>query len=290
MDIHQTVTAKIIAMLEKNRLSSSPRWSANSGNGMPINAKTGEAYRGINVLILWSEMAEKGYANSQWLTYNHAASLGGQVRKGEKSVACVYYKTVAKECREDPEDAETYFLAKPFWLFNVAQIDHLPEGLFVASAEREFNAIASAEGIIARTNAQICYGFDSAFYSPLKDQICLPQRERFASEEIFYATALHELTHWTGHESRLNRQFGKRFGDDAYAVEELVAELGAAFTTNSLGLLSATIDSHASYVASWVKVLKSDKTAIFKAASLASKAADFLISSPLEITQQPTRH
>lgn len=277
MDIHQTVTEKIIALLERGTASAGPRWTGGKAMGLPTNAKTGEAYHGINVLLLWSEMADKTYSSSQWLTYKQAADLGGQVRKGEKSVMCVYYQTVQKKELQADDEAESYFLAKPFWLFNVAQVDGLPADLD-ASAAQPFNASQIAEQLLIKTQAQIDYGFDSAYYAMVQDRICMPMRERFTSPENFYATALHELTHWTGHESRLNRQFGKRFGDDSYAFEELVAELGAAFTVGQLGMVDATIEAHADYVQSWLRVLKNDKRAIFTAASQAAKAADYILA------------
>lgn len=283
MDINQIITDKIISLLERGTVKGGARWSSSTATGLPVNAKSGDQYHGINVLVLWSEMAEKSYASSQWLTFKQAVDLGANVRKGEKSVMCVYYKTVGThdESKADDEQ-ETYFMAKPFWLFNVAQIDGLPADLTTAisaTACKTFNPHFEAEQLLLNSNASINYGFDSAFYSPSADKICMPTRERFTSEANFYATALHELTHWTGNEARLNRSFGKRFGDDAYAFEELVAELGAAFTVGQLGMIDATIETHADYVSSWIKVLKEDKKAIFTAASLASKASDFIFST-----------
>ena len=278
MDIRQIVTDKIIAMLERGTTSTGPRWTGSKAAGLPINAKSGEPYHGINVLLLWAEMAEKTYSSSHWLTYKQAAEMGGQVRKGEKSVMCVYYQTVQKAADQPDDEGESYFLAKPFWLFNVAQVDGLPAEACASKKVQAFNASHDAEQILTMSHAQIAYGFDSAYYATLQDKICMPAREQFASAEIFYATALHELTHWTGHESRLNRQFGKRFGDDAYAFEELVAELGAAFTVGQLGMVDATIEAHADYVQSWVRVLKNDKQAIFTAASQAAKAADYMLA------------
>lgn len=282
MDINQIITDKIINMLERGTVKTGARWTGSKATGLPINAKTGESYHGINVLVLWAEMAEKSYASSQWLTYKQAADMGANVRKGEKSVMCVYYRTVGKrdESKADDEQ-ETYFMAKPFWLFNVAQIDSLPVDLATAiNAEpcKSFNPHQDAEQLLVNSKASINYGFDSAYYSPSADKICLPARERFTSESNFYATALHELSHWTGNEMRLNRSFGKRFGDDAYAFEELVAELGAAFTVGQLGMIDATIEAHADYVQSWIKVLKDDKKAIFTAASQAAKASDFILN------------
>jgi len=283
MDIHQIITDKIINILERGTVKAGARWSGSKATGLPVNAKTGEPYHGINVLILWAEMAEKSYASSQWLTYKQAADVGANIRKGEKSVMCVYYKTVGKYDESKPEDEqESYFMAKPFWLFNVSQIDGLPSDLQDADTVVTGGTFAphfEAEQILRNSGANINFGFDSAFYSPNTDKICLPGRERFTSEANFYATALHELTHWTGNESRLNREFGKRFGDDAYAFEELVAELGAAFTVGKLGMVDATIEAHADYVQSWISVLKNDKRAIFTAASHAAKASNFIFST-----------
>jgi antirestriction protein ArdC len=282
MDINQIITDKIINLLERGTVKTGARWTGSKATGLPVNAKSGEQYHGINVLVLWAEIADRSYASSQWLTFKQAADMGANVRKGEKSVMCVYYKTVDKRDEAKAEDEqESYFLAKPFWLFNVAQIDGLLADMTDAAnsvTEKCFNPHQEAEQLLINSQASINYGFDSAYYSPSTDKICLPARERFTSQSNFYATALHELTHWTGSETRLNRSFGKKFGDDAYAFEELVAELGAAFTVARLGMIDATIEAHADYVQSWIKVLKSDKRAIFSAASQAAKASDFILA------------
>jgi antirestriction protein ArdC len=282
MDINQIITDKIINLLERGTVKTGARWTGSKATGLPVNAKSGEQYHGINVLVLWAEIADRSYASSQWLTFKQAADMGANVRKGEKSVMCVYYKTVDKRDEAKAEDEqESYFLAKPFWLFNVAQIDGLLADMTDAAnsvTEKCFNPHQEAEQLLLNSQASINYGFDSAYYSPSTDKICLPARERFTSQSNFYATALHELTHWTGSETRLNRSFGKKFGDDAYAFEELVAELGAAFTVARLGMIDATIEAHADYVQSWIKVLKSDKRAIFSAASQAAKASDFILA------------
>lgn len=282
MDINQIITDKIINLLKRGTVKTGARWTGGKACGLPVNAKSGERYHGINVLVLWAEMADKSYASSQWLTFKQAADMGANVRTGEKSVMCVYYRTISKRCESKADDEqETYFMAKPFWLFNIAQIDGLPADLTAttsATPSKAFNPHQEAEQLLLNSKASISYGFDSAYYSPSVDKICLPARERFTSESNFYATALHELTHWTGNENRLNRSFGKRFGDDAYAFEELVAELGAAFTVGQLGMIDATIEAHADYVQSWIKVLKDDKKAIFTAASQAAKASDFILN------------
>lgn len=218
MDIRQAITDKIIAMLEKGGNEARTRWTKAAQGGFPRNGTTGDTYKGVNVLILWDEAIERGYSSNVWMTYKQAEGIGAQVRKGEKAVMCAYFEMVKRKGGEadqaQGEDGKNGFfpMCKPFWLFNVAQIDGLPES-FTAPAETtgKFNPIEDAEKLLTASGATINHGFDGAFYASSKDQICLPARERFTSPENYYAAALHELTHWTGHESRLNRQFGKRF-------------------------------------------------------------------------------
>lgn len=291
MDIRQVITDKIIAMLEKGGLQARNRWAKSAQSGFPINGKTNERYNGVNVLILWNEAMERGYSSNVWMTYKQAESIGAQVRKGEKAVLCAYFEIVKRkpgeaDQGETEEGGKTGFfpMCKPFWLFNVAQMDGLPASM-TASTEpaKEFNPIDDAEKLIAASGANICHGGDKAYYSPSRDHICLPEREAFTSPEFYYATALHELTHWTGHASRLDRQFSKRFGDDAYAFEELVAELGAAFVAGHIGFVDMTLEDHADYVQTWLKVLKNDKTAIFTASKQACRAYDFILGIPPKV-------
>lgn len=280
MDIRQVITDKIIAMLEKGGNEARARWTKAAQGGMPRNGKTGTAYQGVNVLILWDAAMENCYSSNVWMTYKQAEGMGAQVRKGEKAVLCAYFEMVkGKDKDGENEDGKGGFfpMCKPFWLFNVAQIEGLPEFFTTPAETREFNAIEEAEKLLAASGAVINHGYDSAFYAPSKDQIGLPDRERFTSPENYYATAVHELTHWTGHKSRLDRQFSKRFGSDAYAFEELVAELGAAFLSGHLGFVDATIEGHTAYLDSWLRVLKNDKTAIFTASKQAGLAYNFIL-------------
>lgn len=285
MDIRQTITDKIIAMLEKGGNEFRARWTAAAKRGFPTNGKTGAAYQGVNVLILWDEAIEHGYASNVWMTYKQAESMGANVRKGEKGTMAAFFEMKPRKAGEaDHGEGEEgnkpgfFPMCKAFWLFNVAQIDGLPES-FAAPVEvtREFSPIEEAEKLLAASGALTRHGFDKAFYSPATDTICLPDRERFTNPENYYATRAHELIHWAGAPVRLNRQFGKRFGDEAYCVEELVAELGAAFLVGHLGFVDATIEGHAAYLESWLKVLKNDKTAIFTACKQAGLAFDFII-------------
>ena len=279
MCIRQTIADKIIFILEQGTTTSGPRWTGSGGHGLPRNAQTGQAYRGVNVLMLWAEAADNQYSSNLWLTYRQAEELGAQVRKGEKSTMCVYFQKVEKESEAEGDETSHYPLIKPFFLFNVAQIEGLPSEITEQSAaQTEFNPNESAENLLVKTAATIRHGFDGAFYVPDRDEVCLPNRERFTTEVNYYATALHELGHWTGHASRLNRSFSMRFGDDAYAMEELVAELSAAFTMGHLGMADGSIEMHANYLQSWIRVLKADKAAIFTAASQASKASDYVLA------------
>jgi len=285
MDIRQTITDKIIAMLEKGGNEFRARWTAAAKRGFPTNGKTGAAYQGVNVLILWDEAIERGYASNVWMTYKQAEGMGANVRKGEKgTMACFFEMKPRKAGEADQGEGEEgskpgfFPMCKAFWLFNVAQIDGLPES-FAAPVEtaNEFNPIEEAEKLLAASGAAIRHGFDSAFYAPGKDLICLPDRERFTSPENYYAVACHELGHWTGAKPRLNRQFGKRFGDEEYAFEELIAELASSFLAGHLGFVDITLEGHAAYLDSWLKVLKNDKTAIFTACKQAGLAFDFII-------------
>lgn len=284
MDIRQVITDRIIAMLEKGGNEYRKEWSTAAKSGFPTNGATGKQYNGVNILTLWSAAIEGGYSSNVWMTYKQAEALGAQVRKGEKANMCAFFEMMkgkAKGAEQDGEEAKngSFMMCKPFWVFNVAQIDNLPESFTVIPDDtKEFNPIETAEILLAASGATINHGFDSAYYSPSKDQICLPDRERFTAPENYYATALHELTHWTGHSARLNREFSKRFGDEAYAFEELVAELGAAFVAGHVGFVDATIEGHAGYLESWLKVLKNDKTAIFTACKQAGLAYDLIVN------------
>lgn len=274
-DIYAAVTDRIVSQLEAGTPPWVQPWSA-IGDPVPTNAISRKAYRGVNLLLLSMQQQACGYASNVWLTYRQAQQLGGCVRRGEHGVTIVYYDL--KSVREgDSEDERRIPLLKLFTVFNTTQVDGLPPHLQVpASADPEWRRGELAEDIIKASGARIVSGGFRAYFSPLTDRIHLPARAMFSDEPGFYGTVLHELAHWTGHSSRLDRQFGKRFGDAAYAVEELVAELAAAFLC-----AHCRIDGrlqHASYIASWLEVLGRDKRALFTAAAQAQKAADFLLA------------
>lgn len=259
--LYDEVTARIIAELEEGRFPWVQPWSNSAASpGLPKNATTGRAYSGVNVLILWGAVIAGAYPNQGWLTFRQALAAGGCVRKGEQG-----------------DDARSIPFLKRFVVFNVAQCDGLPEQ-YSADApplpERELVPIA--ENLIAATGADFRIGGPRAFYSPSGDFVQVPPQPAFARQIDFYRTALHELGHWTGHASRLARSFGGRFGNSAYAREELCAELTSAFLCAALGIVPTV--RHADYLGTWLAVLREDSRAIFKAASQASKAANYLLA------------
>ena len=282
-DVYSRVTDKIIADLERGNLTWLQPWQAGHKAGpvsRPLRAG-GIPYRGVNVLMLWAAAMEKGYSCPLWLTYKQASELGGQVRKGEKGSLVVYANRITKTATDDKGadvEIEIPFM-KGYTVFNAEQIDGLPAH-FTATVQplnNEIQRLDAVERFFESTKATIRHGGNRAFYSPALDLVQMPELASFRDAESYYATRAHEMTHWTRHETRLNRDFGrKRWGDAGYAMEELVAEIGAAFLCADLGITPETREDHAAYVASWLKVLKDDKRAIFTAASHAQKAADYL--------------
>ena len=243
---------------------------------------TGRAYSGVNVLILWGAVIAGAYPNLGWLTFRQALAAGGCVRKGEQGVTVCYADRFTPEAEkqrsaEQGDDARSIPFLKRFVVFNVAQCDGLPEQ-YSADApplpEREL--VPVAENLIAATGADFRIGGPRAFYSQSGDFVQVPPQPAFPNQIDFYRTALHELGHWTGHASRLARSFGERFGNSAYAREELCAELTSAYLCAALGIVPTV--RHADYLGSWLVVLREDSRAIFKAASQASKAADYLLA------------
>lgn len=284
-DVHQQVTDSIVEAIEAGAGDWQMPWHR-SGEGLnrPVNIESRNPYRGINILNLWIAAQSQGFGYSVWGTYRQWQNRGCQVRKGEKGSLVVFYKKLEFEA-EDPETGETEteerLMARASTVFNADQVDGYESEPLPEPADPA-QTIAEAEAFVQATGAEIRHGGQRAFYNRTGDFIQIPERERFigtetsTSTEAYYGVLLHELTHWTGHENRCARQFGKRFGDDAYAMEELVAELGSAFLSADLGIAQAPRADHAAYLDNWLRVLKADKKAIFTAASQASKAAEYL--------------
>lgn len=283
-DIYQRVTDQIIASLEAGIRPWLKPWSGEHAAGRITRPLRGNGipYRGINILMLWGATMEKGYSAPIWMTFKQALDLGGAVRKGERGSLVVYAstfsRTEADESTGEESERDIPFL-KGYTVFNVEQIDGLPAHFLAPAAPRidPVQRIDHAERFFAATGATVRHGGDRAFYSIGPDHVQMPHFEAFRDAESYYATLAHELTHWTRHPSRLAREFGrKRFGDEGYAMEELVAELGAAFLSADLDLTPEPRPDHAAYIANWLTVLKNDRRAIFTAASYAQRAADFL--------------
>jgi antirestriction protein ArdC len=285
-DLYDRITADIVAQLEAGVRPWHQPWNAAHAAGgitRPLR-NNGQPYQGVNVLVLWLTAFQKGYACPIWLTFKQAKEAGGFVKKGEKGATVVYASSFEKngtDATTGEETKEKIPFLKAYTVFNAEQVEGLP-GHYYALAQTPKNLterLDHAEAFFTATNADTRHGGNKAFYSPSSDFIQLPPFESFESRETYYATRAHESVHWTKHEKRLNRSFdSKRFGDDGYAVEELVAELGAAFLCADLGTTPEVMQEHAGYLAAWLKVLKADKRAIFTAASHASKASEYLHS------------
>jgi antirestriction protein ArdC len=294
-DVYSRITDRIIADLEQGVRPWLKPWSAEHAEGRitrPLR-HNGIPYKGINVLMLWSAAAAKGYSAPLWLTFKQARELGGSVRAGEHGEMVVYADRIQRtetDAKGDEVEKTIPFL-KGYTVFNAEQIDGLPAETY-AKAEPPAVAlpqrIEAADRFFAATGADIRHGGTRAYYAPQADIIQMPPFETFRDPESHAGTLAHELTHWTKHDSRLARGFGsQRFGEPGYAREELVAELGSAFLCADLGITPEVTGDHAAYIAGWLTVLKGDKRFIFTAASQAQRAADYLHSLQPEVAAQP---
>ena len=275
-DLYQEVTDRIVAAIEAGTPPWVKPWSVSDQR--PRNATTNRAYRGVNYVLLGLEADAKGYPDSRWLTFRQAAELGAHVRGDQRGTTVVFYKLT--ELPEQSADRtaiqmRTVPLLRSFTVFNVAQIDGLPATLTKPPEPAAWNAHAEADSLLLTSGAEIHHGSEQAYYNRGTDVVHLPPRSSFAEHGAYYATALHELVHWTGHASRCNRDLKSRFGDAAYAVEELVAELGSAFLCSHCRIDGRL--QHAAYMHAWLQVLKGDRRAIFTASAKAQAAADYVL-------------
>ncbi len=283
--LYDDITNKIIGELEAGRFPWVQPWGSAAVKAplaMPQNAATGRRYSGINVLILWGAVIEHGFPGQSWLTFRQALSLGGNVRKGERGTTVVYVDRFTPEdekrrAREAGGDAQAIPFLKRFTVFNAAQCDGLPEEVAAVAPPPELGLIEPrVEALIRATGIDFRIGGNRAFYVPTHDYVVVPPPQAYFEPINWHRTALHELGHATGHPSRLGRDFSGSFGTKKYAFEELIAEINAAFCCASFGI--APTVRHADYIGSWLDVLREDNRAIVRAASQASKAADWLLS------------
>ncbi len=309
-DIYQSVTNTIIDLLENHQTSNFTRpWILMGQDGdFARNPTTGKYYRGINQLLLSTMLLKRKYLNNTWVTFNQAKKLGGNILKGEKSTPIVFYKTsyinenkkyipAAKAQGMSAQEREanginTIPVLKLYHVFNVTSQTEGLDPIFYETKPQEplqnFVKDDRAEELIYATGAKIeIIKSNRAYYDRAADKICLPLREQFkGNSQPFYGTALHELGHWTGHPTRLNREGGKVFGDAEYAKEELIAELTSAFCCAALGF-SKTITNNAAYIHSWLGALKQDNKVVIRAANQAQKAADFILQDTIYEIHKP---
>ncbi len=285
-DHYAEVTAQVVAALEAGTLPWRRPWDqdeAGAGPLAPRNAVSGRHYRGVNVLILgMTGMAFAG-SDPRWLTYRQAEAMGWQVRRGERGTRVFFFRKLtvpdrgaAPELDEGEGGSRTVPLLRAFTVFHASQVDGIPAFEAPSLEEASWRTPEAADIIMRESGAVFREGGDRAFYCPSTDHIQLPPRVSFETPEGFAATALHELGHWSGAPSRLDRDLTGRFGSHAYAQEELRAELASCFIGTELGL-PCDIPNHASYIESWVRVLRGDKREIFRAAADAQRIADYLL-------------
>ena len=282
--LYDDITDKIIAELEAGRAPWVQPWgsaAAKAPLAMPRNAATERHYSGINVLILWGAVIQHGFPGQSWLTFRQALSLGGNVRKGEHGTTVVYADRFTPEdekrrARETGEDAAAIPFLKRFTVFNAAQCDGLQDDIATVAPPPPPGLIEPrVEALIEATGIDFRIGGDRAFYVPAHDYVQVPPPQAYFEPINWHRTALHELGHASGHASRLGRDLTGGFGTKKYAFEELVAEINAAFCCASLGIVPTV--RHADYIGAWLEVLREDNRAIVRAASQASKAADWLL-------------
>ena len=288
-DVYERVTAAIVQAIEQGTGEYKMPWLVRQDKGFsPVSVGSAKPYRGVNAIVLWAQAQSKGYGSAFWGTYRQWQELGGQVRKAEKGSPVVYWGTYEKQTADETEEKSRGLFAKGYTVFNIEQVDgcKLPRRFEPKLSQNE--RIAHAEEFFAATGVKVRDGGNRAYYRPdTPEAVYMPAFEQFPNRVDYYSVLAHESTHWTSHASRCDRQLGKRFGDDAYAMEELVAELGSAYTMAGLELELTPRADHAAYIESWLKVLKADKRAIFTAASQAQKAADWLVkrSAPAQVAE-----
>jgi antirestriction protein ArdC len=273
-DLYNKITSQITELMQQHGSDWTRPWTSTAGG--PSNALTGDHYKGINTLLLNLEANYKGYSRPCWATFKQWRMKGGKVRKGQRGTLCVFYKAIA--INQPDEDIKTIPVMNHFFLFNADQVEgiELPETEETVTIQNRNHAV---DDLINSTGAIIHETGSRAYYSPSQDHIHMPPLSAFTNPEMFYSTLLHELSHWSGHPTRLNRKEGMkgRFGTSAYAMEELVAELASAFLSIQLKVSHEPRKDHAQYLNSWIKVLGQDPKAFSSAASKAQGVADYLI-------------
>ena len=280
MGVYEDITNRIVEAIESG--AARPEgwrmpWHGTPSGGRPSNVASGRAYQGINTLNLWIEAQARGYGSHVWGTLKQWNAAAAKVRRGERAAPVVFWKDLPKrDASQDGEEADRRFVFKTSAVFNAAQVEGW-EGAPPVPVDGP-TAHADALALVEAARVDLRLEGHRAFYHTLLDFVSVPPPSAFFTQAGFVSTLLHEAVHWTGHKARMAREFGKRFGDGAYAMEELVAELGAAFLCADLGVENEPRLDHASYIAGWLRVLKGDPRAVFTAATQATRAAEYLFS------------
>lgn len=275
--IYETITQQIVTAIEEGAdLYKMPWHRSRNDITNPRNVSTSRSYRGLNIITLWMIAEAKQFRSGTWATYQQWSEKGAQVRKGEKSASVFFWKNLreADEAQTESEESRARFVARAYSVFNADQVDGYEPPIVPALSEDD--RIEQAEGYFSKIPATVETGGNQACYIPSADRVQMVPFSQFKTPAAYYSVLAHELTHWSGAKARLDRDLSGRFGSESYAVEELVAELGAAFIAGKLGLPSDPRKDHAPYIASWLRVLKNDSRAIFTAATKAQQAADYL--------------
>lgn len=279
-EIHRIIADQVIKAMETSGTDWVKSWTTPAGQ-LPTSMSTSKQYRGINLLILGMTRAANGYGSHHWATYKQWASMGAQVQKGQKSATIILYKPIKIEDKATGED-KMIPLLRTFSVFNADQVDGYDAPAIVDEIDHTKLAQPDtlADQLAARAGCDVRFSDpDRAFYSPGHDFVNMPRATQFGTVTDYAATLLHELTHWTGHKSRLDRQFALTNGSKDYAKEELVAELGAAMMCGSLGITPAPREDHAKYLAGWMRRLKDEPKVIFSAAAKANQAAEWIFDA-----------
>lgn len=281
-DVYQIITDRIVRLLESGTVPWHQPWKG--GGQAPRNFISRKAYRGVNIFLLNAAR----YASPYWLTFRQALALGARVKKGEHSYPVVFWKLIEREVKEE---VKCVSLLRYYSVFNIAQCEGISMPQLIES-DTKFQPISNCEEVVERMPCRptIVHGRTAAFYHRLRDEVCMPEMALFESSEAYYATLFHELTHATGHQSRLKRpgiSQADRFGSDLYSREELIAEMGAAFLCGHCGISKSTVDQSASYIQNWLSRLKDDRKLVVQAAALAQKACDFIVGHETGSREQP---
>lgn len=286
------ITQQIIEAMEEGADDFSMPWHClGAMAGQPLNAVTRKAYRGLNVLGLAMAAAAMGYPSGRWASFRQWKEAGAQVRKGEKGTPIFFWQS-SQHKSDDAEDASEKryrgFIARTYIVFNEAQVDNAPR--WDSDGDCASTPSCEASTLLDLLDAKVIHGGDRAYFEPATDLIRMPGPAQFTDRESYISVRAHETTHWTGGKARLDRDLTGRFGTSAYAMEELVAELGAAFLCSALGVSQKPRKDHAAYISSWIKVMKGDNKAVLSAASKAQQAVDFVMERIAEAASTEDDH